>query len=73
MGSSEVDEDQLLKSFLAEVSEAERHNEVVRSTSSSPLSALMMSFCCESLRLMVSLQISSVSRRSSPSRASYRM
>ncbi|RLN17407.1 hypothetical protein C2845_PM02G31020 [Panicum miliaceum] len=30
MGSSEVDEDQLLKSFLAEVGEAERDNEVLR-------------------------------------------
>ncbi|XP_066382701.1 uncharacterized protein [Miscanthus floridulus] len=30
MGSSEADEDQLLKSFLAEVSEAERDNEVLR-------------------------------------------
>nr|CAB3501346.1 unnamed protein product [Digitaria exilis] len=30
MGASEVDEDQLLKSFLAEVSEAERDNEVLR-------------------------------------------
>ena len=31
MGSSEADEDQLLKSFLAEVSETERDNEVLRS------------------------------------------
>ncbi|VAH89029.1 hypothetical protein VPH35_065108 [Triticum aestivum] len=30
MGSSEADDDQLLKSFLAEVSEAERDNEVLR-------------------------------------------
>ncbi|OEL17780.1 hypothetical protein BAE44_0021203 [Dichanthelium oligosanthes] len=30
MGSSEADEDQLLKSFLAEVGEAERDNEVLR-------------------------------------------
>ncbi|RLN41024.1 hypothetical protein C2845_PM01G09990 [Panicum miliaceum] len=30
MGSSEADEDQLLKSFLAEVSETERDNEVLR-------------------------------------------
>ncbi|GJN08398.1 hypothetical protein PR202_ga26311 [Eleusine coracana subsp. coracana] len=30
MGSSEADDEQLLKSFLAEVSEAERDNEVIR-------------------------------------------
>jgi hypothetical protein len=30
MGSSEADDDLLLKSFLAEVSEAERDNEVIR-------------------------------------------
>jgi hypothetical protein len=56
MGSSEADEDQLLKSFLAEVSEAERDNEVLRS--SSPLSpflifSMAVPFRCESpLRVM---------------------
>jgi hypothetical protein len=39
MGSAEADEDQLLKSFMAEVSEAERDNEVLRSFSPSRLSS----------------------------------
>ncbi|XP_024314779.1 dnaJ homolog subfamily C member 8 [Brachypodium distachyon] len=36
MGSSEADDDQLLKSFLAEVSEVERDNEVLRFLSLHP-------------------------------------
>jgi hypothetical protein len=51
MGSSEADEDQLLKSFLAEVSEAERDNEVLRSSSPPSLSHLLHG-CSFSLRIL---------------------
>jgi hypothetical protein len=65
MGSSEADEDQLLKSFLAEVSETERDNEVLRSfppslPSSSPPTA--GSFRGESPLRVMYLQIPLISR-----------